>query len=458
MEGTDNKQLWIQTLTQIELQVSKANFSTWFKDTFIIKVEDGCVHLGVPNPFVRDWLLNKYHKMILKILRDISENIRGIEYHISKNTNIVKKDDEITLSHPKKHEENTSSTLPLSEHYINKEDGLNPKYTFDNFIIGPFNENAYAASQAILKNPGRSYNPLFIHGNTGYGKTHLIQAIGNYLKKAFTDIKVHYTTSERFSSDYIASTQGARINQFKEKYRKYDVIIMDDIQFLSKKEATQNELFHLFNILHENNKQIIFSSDMHPNLIPDVADRLKSRFSQGIIIDIQAPDHESRTQIIKNKAQSLGIPVNDEILTYLADVVEGNIRELEGAVNTLLCQIQLKGRDLTILDVKNIIKNTSKPRKLASIKDVIKIVADFYSISEEDILNKTRRKEVVRPRQVMMYLLREDFNISYPTIGDKLGGRDHTTVIHSCDKVKNDIKVDSALSQEINQIRGLLHV
>ena len=458
MEGTDNKQLWIQTLTQIELQVSKANFSTWFKDTFIIKVEDGCVHLGVPNPFVRDWLLNKYHKMILKILRDISENIRGIEYHISKNTNIVKRDDEIITHNPKKSEENTSSTLPLSEHYINKDDGLNPKYTFDNFIIGPFNENAYAASQAILKNPGRSYNPLFIHGNTGYGKTHLIQAIGNYLKKAFTDIKVHYTTSERFSSDYIASTQGARINQFKEKYRKYDVIIMDDIQFLSKKEATQNELFHLFNILHENNKQIIFSSDMHPNLIPDVADRLKSRFSQGIIIDIQAPDHESRGQIIKNKAQSLGIPLNDEILTYLADVVEGNIRELEGAVNTLLCQIQLKGRDLTILDVKNIIKNTSKPRKLASIKDVIKIVADFYSISEEDILNKTRRKEVVRPRQVMMYLLREDFNISYPTIGDKLGGRDHTTVIHSCDKVKNDIKVDSALSQEINQIRGLLHV
>ena len=455
MEGTDNKQLWIQTLTQIELQVSKANFSTWFKDTFIIKVEDGCVHLGVPNPFVRDWLLNKYHKMILKILRDISENIRGIEYHIAKNVNI-KRNDELIPS--KKCDETTVSTLPLSEHYINKEDGLNPKYTFDNFIIGSFNENAYAASQAILKNPGRSYNPLFIHGNTGYGKTHLIQAIGNYLKKAFTDIKVHYTTSERFTSDYIASMQGNRVNQFKDKYRKYDVMIMDDIQFLSKKEATQNELFHLFNILHENNKQIIFSSDMHPNLIPDVADRLKSRFSQGIIIDIQAPDHESRSQIIKNKAQSLGIPVNDEIITYLADVVEGNIRELEGAVNTLLCQIQLKGRDLTILDVKNTIKNNSKPRRLASIKDVIKIVADFYSISEEDILNKTRRKEVVRPRQVMMYLLREDFNISYPTIGDKLGGRDHTTVIHSCDKVKNDIKVDSALSQEINQIRGLLHV
>ena len=454
MDGVDNKQLWVQTLAQIELQVSKANFNTWFKDTFIIKVDEGCTHLGVPNAFVRDWLLNKYHKMILKILRDISEHIRGIEYHIAKN--VAKKEEEVTTV--KKIDSGNLSSLPLNDHYTNKEDGLNPRYTFDNFIIGTFNENAFAASQAVLKNPGRSYNPLFIHGNTGYGKTHLIQAIGNYLKKAFADIKVHYTTSDRFTSDYISSMQGSRINQFKDKYKKFDVLIMDDIQFLTKKEATQNELFHLFNILHENNKQIIFSSDMHPNLIPDLADRLKSRFNQGIIIDIQAPDHESRSQIIKTKAQSLNITLSEEVLSYLSDVVEGNIRELEGAVNTLLCQSQLKGRDLTILDVKNLIKTTSKPKRLVSIKDVIKIVSDFYSIPEEDILNKTRRKEVVRPRQVMMYLLREDFNISYPTIGDKLGGRDHTTVIHSCEKIKNDVKVDSTLSQEINQIRGLLQV
>ncbi len=452
MEGVNNNQLWTQTLTQVELQVSKANFSTWFKDTFIIKIEDNCVYIGVPNPFVRDWLLNKYHKMILKILRDISENLRGIEYQIAKNS--LKKTEELPSF--KRGLSMQSTTLPLSEHYINKEDGLNPKYTFDNFIIGPFNENAYAASQAVLKNPGLSYNPLFIHGNTGYGKTHLIQALGNHLKKAFTDIKVHYTTSERFTSDYIASMQGSRINQFKEKYRKYDVLIMDDIQFLSKKEATQNELFHLFNILHENNKQIIFSSDMHPNLIPDVADRLKSRFNQGIIIDIQAPDHESRAQIIKAKARSLSVVLSEEIITYLADVVEGNIRELEGAVNTLLCQSQLRNRDLTILDIKNLIKTTSRPKKMASIKEVVKTIADFYNIAEEDILTKNRRKEVVRPRQIAMYILREVFNISYPTIGDKMGGKDHTTIMYSCEKIKKSMKVDSALSQEINQLIGLL--
>ena len=454
MEGVNNQQLWTQTLVQIELQVSKANFNTWFKDTFIIKVDDNCVYLGVPNPFVRDWLLNKYHKMILKILRDLSENIRGIEYQIAKNT---QKKSEETIDNKKTQDTNTVS-LPLSDHYINKEDGLNPKYTFDNFIIGPFNENAYAASQAVLKNPGHSYNPLFIHGNTGYGKTHLIQAIGNYLKKTFNNIKVHYTTSERFASDYIASTQGSRINQFKEKYRKYDVLIMDDIQFLSKKEATQNELFHLFNILHENNKQIIFSSDMHPNLIPDVAERLKSRFNQGIIIDIQAPDHESRAQIIKTKAKSLNVNLSQEIITYLADVVDGNIRELEGAVNTLLCHSQLKSRDLTVLDIKNLIKSTSRPKKIASIKEVIKTIADFYDVAEDDILNKNRRKEVVRPRQITMYILREVFNISYPTIGDKMGGKDHTTIMYSCDKIKNAMKIDSSLSQEINQLIGLLRV
>lgn len=447
-----NQNLWTQTLVQIELQVSKANFNTWFKDTFIIKVENNCVYLGVPNPFVRDWLLNKYHKMILKILRDLSANIIGVEYQISKNT---RKEIEFVVE---KKEDRCAIALPLNEHYINKEDGLNPKYTFDNFIIGPFNENAHAASQAVLKNPGHSYNPLFIHGNTGYGKTHLIQAIGNHLKKNFLNIKVHYTTSERFSSDYVQSTQNTRINQFKEKYRCFDVLIMDDIQFLSKKEATQNELFHLFNILHENNKQIIFSSDMHPNLIPDVAERLKSRFNQGIIIDIQAPDHESRVQIIRNKALSLEVVLNDEITTYLADSVTGNIRELEGAVNTLLCHTQLKNRDLTILDIKNLIKSNFKPKKPASIKEVIKTISDFYNIKEEDVLSKNRRKEVVRPRQITMYILREIFNISYPTIGEKLGGKDHTTIMYSCDKIKKEIKVDSVLAQEINQLVGILRV
>lgn len=453
MQGIDSKELWIRALAQIELQVSKANFNTWFKDTFIIKTEDGTVYLGVPNAFVRDWLLNKYHKAILKILRDISDSIRSLEYSIAKAAD-TKKKDELVLS--KKCEEATTA-LPIHEHYTNKEDGLNPRYTFETFVIGPFNENAYAASQAILKNPGRSYNPLFIYGNTGYGKTHLIQAIGNHLKGVFKDIKVHYTTSERFSSEYVASTQNARINQFKDRYRKFDVIIMDDIQFLSKKEATQNELFHLFNILYENNKQIIFSSDTHPNLIPDIADRLKSRFNQGIILDIQAPDHESRAEILKTKARNVGLELTTEIADYLAGAVEGNVRELEGTINTLLCHSQLKGASISLFDVKNLIKHNTKPRKSASIKDIVKTVAQFYNIEEEEIMNKTRRKEVVRPRQVMMYILREDFNISYPTIGEKLGGRDHTTVIHSCEKVKNDIKVDSLLSQEIQQIRSLLH-
>jgi len=244
---------------------------------------------------------------------------------------------------------------------------------------------------------------------------------------------------------------------FKESYRKYDVIIIDDIQFLSNKEKTQEELFHIFNSLYENNKQIIFSSDTHPHYIPNLEDRLKSRFAAGITIDIPAPDHESRTAILNAKAQQIGLELKSEIITHLATNVPGNIRELEGVLNSVLCQSQLKKRELSLTEVRDLIKNSSKPKKLISTKEVIKIVSDFYNIEEASIYEKTRRKDIIRPRQVVMYLLREDFSISFPSIGQKIGGRDHTTVIHSCEKIKNELKIDSSLNQEINQLRALLN-
>jgi chromosomal replication initiator protein len=345
--------------------------------------------------------------------------------------------------------------LPLTE-YINRDDNLNPRYTFETFVIGPFNELAHAAAQAIIRQPGIVYNPLFIYGNSGHGKTHIIQAIGNYIKNHNREKRVFYTTSEKFTSDIVNSLQTNKISQLKDKYRKYDVLIMDDIQFLSGKEKTQEELFHLFNTLYDNNKQIVFSSDKHPNFIPGLEDRLKSRFNQGMIVDIPKPDHESRMAILNNKAKIHNVPVSNEVVDYLAATIEGNIRELEGALNTIIMQTQLKGRELNINEIKILIKNNAKPKKNVSVKDLIKTVADFYNIDEESIYNKTRRKEVVRPRQITMYILREDFNISYPTIGEKMGGRDHTTVIHSCEKVKNDLKLDSTLLQEINQIRSMI--
>ena len=446
----ENEQLWSNVLVEIELAVSRANFNTWFKDTRILKQEDGVVFVSVPNAFAKDWLFNKYHKSILKSLRNLSENIRSVEYQISKDDG-KRKEGDVQKSHT-----GPTAELPLADFYIDKENNLNPKYPFESFVVGPFNELAHAAAQAVVKKPGQAYNPLFIYGNTGHGKTHLIQAVGNHIKNQGVGKKVYYVTSEKFAIDYVNSVQANKVNAFKDKYRKYDILIMDDIQFLSNKEKTQEELFHLFNCLHEENKQIVFSSDKHPNFIPGLEDRLKSRFSAGMIIDIPTPDRESRLAILKTKAKQSLISFAPDVLEHLASTIEGNIRELEGMLNVLICQSQLKGKELGITEVKNLIRNSAKPKKAVSVKEITKAVSNFFNIEEADIYEKTRRKEVVRPRQLVMYLLRQDFGVSYPLIGQKLGGRDHTTVIHSCEKIKEELKTNPSLEQELDQIRATL--
>lgn len=446
----DNQTLWNEVLDEIKQSISDANFNTWFKDTFVIKVDDGVAVLGVPNTFIKEWLLNKFSGLILKSLRDKENGIKSVSIIVAK---VDKRGKETKKERVQKV---NNSSIPVNELLINKENNLNPRYTFDTFVIGPFNELAYAASQAILKQPGIVYNPLFIHGNTGHGKTHLIQAIGNYISAVSENSKVFYLTSERFYSEYIAAVQNNRVGLFKEKYRKYDVLIMDDIQFLSKKEKTQEELFHLFNSLYENNKQIIFSSDKHPNFIPGLEDRLKSRFSQGMIVDIPSPDHESRIEIIKKKSALAGLFLDDGVIDYLATNLDGNIREIEGVINLLICRSQLKNKTITVNDVKDLIKNSAKPKRMVSVQDLVKIVSEFYGLSPENLIDKTRRKEVVKPRQIAMYILREDFNISFPTIGEKMGGRDHTTVIHSCEKVKKELKDDKQLEQQIEEIRSII--
>ncbi len=445
----DTKQLWKNCLTEIETVISKANFSTWFKNTSILKEETGIVYVSVPNEFVRDWLKNKYHKLITKTIADTYENMRAVEYVITKiepnKQESIKTNNDIY----------TNKELPLKDLYINPEDNLNPRYRFDSFIVGTFNELAYAASQAIIENPGTKYNPFFVYGGTGLGKTHLIQAIGNSIKEKNSSKKVHYLTLEKFATDFINSLQNNKANTFKEKYRKYDLLIIDDIQFIGKMEKIQEELFHTFNTFYENNKQIIFSSDKHPNYIPELADRLKSRFAAGMIVDVSEPEYESRLAILKVKLRDFGVDLDNEIIEYVASAIQGNIRELEGSLNTIICQYRLKNKPLTVAEVKNLLKNNIKPKKNVSIKDVVKTVSDYYSLEEASVYEKTRRKEIVKARQVVMYLLREDFNVSYPLIGQKLGGKDHTTVIHSYLKIKDDLKNDPQLLQEIEQIRIL---
>jgi chromosomal replication initiator protein len=447
----DNKKLWESVLGVIELNVSKATFGMWLKDTYIHKQDEGIIYIAVPSVFAKEWLSDKLHKTLLKHLRDYGNDVRSVEYVISSKVPEKKPEGEEAkkLSVP-------TYELPLQDFYISKEDNLNPKYTFESFVVGPFNELAHAAAQAVMKSPGVAYNPLVIYGDTGRGKTHLAQAVGNFIKKHHPSKKVFYITSERFSVDFMSSIPLGKQSQFKEKYRKYDVLIMDDIQFFSSKEKSQEEFFHLFNTLHENNKQLICLSDRHPNHIPDLEDRVKSRFSAGMIVDVSAPDYESRMAILKAKALSRNLDLAPENIEFLASTIEGNIRELEGIINTIAMQTQLRGRTINLIEIKQLIKNSVKPKKTISVKEVIKVVADFYNIEENSVYEKTRKKEVVKPRQVIMYLLREDLNISYPSIGEKMGGRDHTTVIHSCEKIKEEIKSNQTLLQEINHIRSLI--
>lgn len=441
----NTKQLWKTCLMEIETGISKANFSTWFKNTSIIKEETGIIYIGVPNEFVRDWLQNKYHKLITKTIADVYENMRAVEYTITKIEN-TKQEPSVML-------ETGGKELPLKDLYINPDDNLNPRYQFNSFVVGTFNELAYAAAQAIIESPGTKYNPFFIYGGTGLGKTHLLQAVGNSIKDKFPNKKVHYMTLEKFATDFINSLQNNKANSFKEKYRKYDLLIIDDIQFIGKMEKIQEELFHTFNTFHENNKQIIFSSDKHPNYIPELADRLKSRFAAGMIVDISEPEYESRLAILKVKLRDLNLDLEDELVEYVASSVQGNIRELEGSLNLIVCQYRLKNKPLTLAEVKSLLKNNMRPKKNMAIKDVVKIVSEYYKLEEASVYEKTRKKEIVKARQIVMYLLREDFNVSYPLIGQKLGGKDHTTVIHSCLKIKTDIKNDPQLLQELEQIR-----
>jgi chromosomal replication initiator protein len=438
-------ELWNNCLREIESQITSANFTTWFKNTAVTKEEDGIIYVAVPNEFVKEWMITKYHKLILKAIVGQLDHIRGVEFIIG----------QVTPTNTTSLEKLESSTneLPLQKVYINRDDNLNPRYTFDSFIVGPFNELAYAAAQAVVRNPQHAYNPLFFYSASGLGKTHLTQAVGNEIKRLFPEKNIFYVTAEKFMNDYTTSVLNNRANTFREKYRKIDVLIIDDIQFISGKEQTQNELFHLFNTLYEQNKNIIFSSDKHPNHIIGLEDRLKTRFNAGMTIDIQEPDLESRLAIVKEKSSHSVYPLDDEVLLYVASVVTGSIREIEGVLNIINMHAEVKKRPVTAAEVKLLIKHSVKPKKIISIDTVVKRVSEYYNLDEQSIYEKTRRKEIVHARQVIMFMLREDFNESYPSIGAKLGGKDHTTVIHSYEKIKSELKRDPELMKQLEDIR-----
>ncbi len=446
---TTKEELWETVLAQIQSTISQANFNTWFKNTEIVSVEENSILISVPNSFAKEWLENKYGKTILKIVGTINDDIREIKYVINnKSFNSAKKIKPRTAR-----PEVIENQLELADFSISKETNLNPKYTFDNFVVGPFNELPHAAGQAVAQNPGSLYNPLFIYGGVGLGKTHLMQAIGNEIVKNLPKKKTKYVSVEKFTSEVVSSIRNKTMEEFKKKYREVDVLIIDDVQFLSGKEKTQEEFFHTFNSLYEKNKQIIISSDRPPKAIQALAERLRSRFEGGMITDVSQPDLETRLAIIKTKAQEKNISFPEEIYLYIAENIQQNIRELEGALNKLAAHQKLGNQIVDIEKAKAIIKKMTPPAKVKTPQKIIKSVSHFYDLKEKDLLEKSRKKEIVKPRQIAMYLLREDLKCSFPFIGRKIGGKDHTTVIHSYEKIKKEAEKSEELREEIELIR-----
>jgi chromosomal replication initiator protein len=440
-----NEELWQTVLAQIQLNISPANFSTWFKNTGICGQKENEVVISVPNSFAKEWLEQKYNKTIFKILNGLDNEIKAVKYAVNKSELKVIKKSIPAIE---------TDQLEFQEFKVNQETNLNPRYNFENYIVGPFNELAQAAAWASSKNPGQVYNPLFIYGGVGLGKTHLLQAIGNEIIKNYPEKKIKYIPSEKFTSGVVASIKSQEIESFKAKLRAIDVLIIDDIQFLAGKEKTQEEFFHTFNSLYEKNKQIILSSDRPPKAIPALAERLRSRFEGGMIADISYPDFETRVAILKAKSQEKNLDFSEEILHYIANNIQRNIRELEGALNRLVAYQKMQNQVPDIDIAKSLLKNlVAPPPKIATPKQIIQAVASFYDLKEREMISVSRKKEIVRPRQVAMFLLREELKSSFPFIGRRFGGKDHTTAIHAYEKITKEIEKDNNFSDEINLIK-----
>lgn len=458
----NNEQVWQAVLGEIEVSLSRANFITWFKDTFISSFENERVIVCVPNAFVKKWLEEKYHKNILSALENVTkQKIKEIIYKIE-----LKKGGTTTfqINQPETAPENKATTIEKKEttatnntnNQVNRF-GLNPKYIFESFIVGKGNELAHAACLAVVNNLGKAYNPLFIYGGVGLGKTHLLQAIGNELAKK-TD-KILYTTSEKFTNNYIQSVQTGKAKEFKNLYRNVDLLLVDDVQFMGGKDGTQEEFFHTFNELQQNDRQIVITSDRPPKSMPAIEKRLISRFESGMVADVGKPDVETKIAILEKKSNEKNYPLEKDILSFIADHVQNNIRELEGALNKIIVSHQLKGAIPTIKSVKEVLGDFVSNIQMKSLtpKEIIEATAKFYNLTYKDLVGGSRKKELVGPRQISIFLIREELNTSYPSIGSELGGRDHTTAMHAYNKICHEIKdkENERIKQEIESIRQL---
>lgn len=446
------EELWNLALNEMEVQLSRANFATWLKNSRLVDKKEGTIYVSLPNHFAKEWVENKYQKNILGAIRNYDSSAKKVEF-VVRSEGIKPAPQKVTAEALERFENRMELNFQ-----IDPETNLNSRYTLESFVVGPSNELAYAAANAVVEEVGSKYNPFFVYGGVGLGKTHLIQAIGNAIKARYAGkLRPRYVSSEKFTSDIVWAIRNKRIEDIKRKYRDCDILIIDDIQFIGGKEKTMEEFFHTFNALYEQNKQIIISSDRPPQSLQTLDDRLRSRFEAGLTTDIGYPEYEMRIAIVRGKLQERKHDLTPEIVDLVARSAKKNIRELEGVLNKIIFCEEMKKGPLSKTEVEDIIKksikNFSQP---VSDYQIIKSVADFYNLSPEELSRRNRKKEVVEPRQIAMYLLRDILEMSYPYIGKKMG-RDHTTAIHAIEKISQEINRNSSLNQKINLIKDLIY-
>jgi chromosomal replication initiator protein len=449
-------QLWKSALAELEIQMTQPNFLTWFKNSRLIdRSPEGELVVALSNNFAKEWVENKYHKSILEILISLDDSVRKVRYTVvSLPAEAHKPVGDIKKEHLSAPQQGT-----FDDFKIDPETNLHPKYTFKSYIVGSSNELAYAASLAVIKDVGKKYNPFFIYGGSGLGKTHLMQSIGNQIKQTYgNNIKVKYIPSEKFVNDIVFAIKNKRMEDMKRLYRSVDVLIIDDIQFIAGKAASEEEFFHTFNALYDNDKQIILSSDRPPHETAILEERLRSRFSSGMIVDISYPDYELRLAIIKKKLEQENVSIPDSVTEFIAEKMQRNIREIEGVLKKILFYQDVKGVEVTKAIVEDIIDKTTKHSfKNVTPNQVMQIVANFFELTEKDLIDQGRRKEVVEPRQITMYLMKDLLGMSYSDIGYKLGKRDHSTVMHACDKISKLLTTDQKLGNKITSIKEVIN-
>ncbi len=455
----DAKQVWRAALGELQVSLSPANFETWLRDTLLVDVDEQRFRIAVPNGFAKDWLESRYRSLISQTLARIVGYSVQVEFVIGPTPDAP---EEQSLQPALRTSANVAQQVRVEPTRIGGEGGttfLNSRYTFSNFIVGSANRLAHAASLSVAERPGHAYNPLFLYGGVGLGKTHLMHAIGNQVIAKFPRKRVVYATSEKFTNEFITSIQQGKIDEFRARYRRIDLLLIDDIQFIADKERTQEEFFHTFNAIHEDGKQIVLSSDRPPKGILTLEERLRSRFEWGLIADLTAPDLETRIAILRAKAEEGAVPITSDVVEFIARKVVSNIRELEGALNRIVAYASMGvmpiGIELAQAVLSNVLYNPKK--RQVTPERVAKVVSEYYSVPMDVLQGQKRDKAIVVPRQIAMFLMRQETDVSLLRIGAELGGRDHSTVLHACDKISREVGVNDELRREIAAVRELIY-